>query len=152
MTINYQEQTWVDGSSGGTPINASRLGHMEDGIKAACDDCDSDKWRSGDTMSVTGLNTAGYITSSKTSLRFTIPLNRQIEDGVTASVSGSWTIAARGENGYEIGSSSGGATVSADSISLTIRSGWINATITGSYTLNNTAIGVSIQSGSIKLT
>lgn len=28
----YTRQTWVDGSGGATPINASRLAHMEDGI------------------------------------------------------------------------------------------------------------------------
>lgn len=33
----YSEQTWQDGSSGGTPVNAARLQHMEDGIAAAID-------------------------------------------------------------------------------------------------------------------
>lgn len=28
----YDEQTWVDGEGGGTPINAERLGHIESGI------------------------------------------------------------------------------------------------------------------------
>lgn len=28
----YEKQTWVNGSTGGTPINADRLNHMEDGI------------------------------------------------------------------------------------------------------------------------
>lgn len=31
----YTKQTWVNGAAGGTPINASRLTHMEDGISAA---------------------------------------------------------------------------------------------------------------------
>lgn len=35
----YQKQTWVDGASGRTPINATRLNHMEDGIyNASYDD------------------------------------------------------------------------------------------------------------------
>lgn len=28
----YVKQTWVDGSTGGTPLSAARLNHMEDGI------------------------------------------------------------------------------------------------------------------------
>lgn len=31
----YTKQTWVNGVAGGTPINATRLTHMEDGIAAA---------------------------------------------------------------------------------------------------------------------
>lgn len=31
----YPEQTWVNGQSGGTPVNAVRLQHMEDGIAGA---------------------------------------------------------------------------------------------------------------------
>jgi hypothetical protein len=31
----YSKQTWVDGSGGGTPLDAARLNHMEDGIDAA---------------------------------------------------------------------------------------------------------------------
>lgn len=34
----YAKQTWQNGTSGGTPINATRLNHMEDGIAAAADD------------------------------------------------------------------------------------------------------------------
>lgn len=33
--MTYEKQTWVDGEAGETPINAARLGHMEDGILAA---------------------------------------------------------------------------------------------------------------------
>lgn len=32
---DYSQQTWADGSSGGTPLNAARLNHMEDGISNA---------------------------------------------------------------------------------------------------------------------
>lgn len=31
----YSKQTWADNPSGGTPINATRLNHIEDGIEAA---------------------------------------------------------------------------------------------------------------------
>lgn len=31
----YTKQTWTDGSAGGTPVTAARLGHLEDGIAAA---------------------------------------------------------------------------------------------------------------------
>jgi hypothetical protein len=31
----YTKQTWADGESGGTPITAARLAHIEDGIEAA---------------------------------------------------------------------------------------------------------------------
>lgn len=37
----YVKQTWVDGSAGGTPISAARLGHIEDGIEAAADTADT---------------------------------------------------------------------------------------------------------------
>lgn len=32
--MNYAKQTWANGVAGGTPINAARLNHMEDGIEA----------------------------------------------------------------------------------------------------------------------
>jgi hypothetical protein len=32
MTMNYIPQSWIDGASGGTPVAAARLMHMEDGI------------------------------------------------------------------------------------------------------------------------
>lgn len=31
----YSKQSWTDGTSGGTPVSAARLAHMEDGIGAA---------------------------------------------------------------------------------------------------------------------
>lgn len=36
----YTQQTWADGSAGGTPINAARLNHMEDGISNSATDED----------------------------------------------------------------------------------------------------------------
>lgn len=33
--VAYTQQTWADGSAGGTPISAARLNHMEAGIKDA---------------------------------------------------------------------------------------------------------------------
>jgi hypothetical protein len=33
--MNYIPQTWIDGPSGGTPVDSARLGHMEDGITDA---------------------------------------------------------------------------------------------------------------------
>lgn len=33
--MSYTPQTWADGPTGGTPVNASRLGHMEAGIAGA---------------------------------------------------------------------------------------------------------------------
>ena len=150
--IEYQEQTWVDGESGGTPISASRLGHMEDGIKAACDACDSDKWQSGDTMSVAGLYTGGYITTSGTALRFSIPLNRQISDGVSASVADNWTMTVRSDGGYEIGSSSAAGTVSKDNIELVKRDGWIGVSVTVSGLSNNVSVGIVVNSGTISFT
>lgn len=35
--MTYDKQTWANGESGGTPLSASRLNHMEDGIEAADD-------------------------------------------------------------------------------------------------------------------
>ena len=35
MAIPYVDQTWVDGSGGGTPTSAARFNYMEAGIKAA---------------------------------------------------------------------------------------------------------------------
>lgn len=150
--IEYQEQTWADGEAGGTPINASRLGHMEDGIKAACDECDSDKWQSGDTMSVAGLYMGGYITASGTALRFSIPLNRQIADGVSVSAANNWTMNVRSEGGYEIGSSSTAGTVSASNISLTKRPGWIAVSVTASGLSNNVSVGIAVNSGTVAFT
>lgn len=33
----YDEQVWVNGVGGGTPLNEDRLNHMEEGIAAAAD-------------------------------------------------------------------------------------------------------------------
>jgi hypothetical protein len=33
--MSYTPQSWIDGPSGGTPVNAARLGHMESGISDA---------------------------------------------------------------------------------------------------------------------
>jgi hypothetical protein len=33
--VTYSKQTWSDGAGSGTPINATRLNHIEDGIEAA---------------------------------------------------------------------------------------------------------------------
>lgn len=35
MPTRYSKQTWVNGSGGGTPINATRLSYLEDGIENA---------------------------------------------------------------------------------------------------------------------
>lgn len=35
MADDYTKQTWVDGPGGGTPLSATRLNHMEDGIDVA---------------------------------------------------------------------------------------------------------------------
>lgn len=37
----YTPQTWVDNPGGGTPLNATRLNHMETGIDGANDNADS---------------------------------------------------------------------------------------------------------------
>lgn len=37
MPIDYTKTTWVNGS---TPLNATNMNHIEDGIKAACDAID----------------------------------------------------------------------------------------------------------------
>ena len=39
--MSYTEQTWVDGQSGNTPLDAARLQHIEDGLKAQSDRIDS---------------------------------------------------------------------------------------------------------------
>jgi hypothetical protein len=39
--VAYTKQTWVDGSAGGTPISAARLGHIEDGIEDAAATADA---------------------------------------------------------------------------------------------------------------
>lgn len=39
--MSYTKQTWSDTASSGTPITATRMNHMEDGIKAANDAWDS---------------------------------------------------------------------------------------------------------------
>ena len=36
----YTQQTWADGSGGGTPLSAARLNHMEDGITNSATDED----------------------------------------------------------------------------------------------------------------
>lgn len=37
----YTKQTWINGSSGGTPLNATRLNHIEDGVAASAPTPDS---------------------------------------------------------------------------------------------------------------
>lgn len=48
----YTEQEWKDGRAGGTPITASRLNHMEDGIKDASDRADAIESQLGNVATV----------------------------------------------------------------------------------------------------
>ena len=41
MAINYTKVNWQDKPDTSTPINATNLGKMDNGIKAACDAADS---------------------------------------------------------------------------------------------------------------
>jgi parallel beta-helix repeat protein len=50
--MSYSKQTWADGSGGGTPITAARLGHIEDGLA----EHDAAFVRKGDLV----LNVADY--------------------------------------------------------------------------------------------
>lgn len=101
--------------------------------------------RPGDTMAV-NINTAGFVTSSTTSVRISVPLDKPCPSGMTVSVfaKGSWTI--RSIGGYSHGSnSSSGATPS--TVTATLRSGWIDLAATMSSTAggtNNTPVGVSV--------
>lgn len=41
----YTKQTWTDGSTGGTPLSAARLNHVEDGVEAAAAAADAEATR-----------------------------------------------------------------------------------------------------------
>jgi hypothetical protein len=52
----YTPQTWVDGSSGNTPLSAARLNHVEAGVKDASDRLN--------TTEAAGYQTAGQVSSA----------------------------------------------------------------------------------------
>lgn len=93
---------------------------------------------------------AGYLTSSKTLIRFEIPC--VMVSGVTPSASGSWGIIVRQNGSYIVGSSSASESISASNISFTNRDHHIAVEITVSVSdsaTNNDTVGVQIGSGTI---
>lgn len=59
----YSKQSWADGPSGGTPISAERLGHIEDGIEAAAETADAALPKTGGTVT-SDLTVAGMLNVS----------------------------------------------------------------------------------------
>lgn len=58
----YTKQTWVDTAAGGTPVSASRLNHMEDGIFDASTEAEA-----ATADAATALSTANTAQSTATS-------------------------------------------------------------------------------------
>lgn len=98
-------------------------------------------YRKGDSFSVQ-LETAGYITSSKTEIYFHIPFSKPIMGSPTITVSG--TLKLRQGNSYTHGSASGTA-ITPDSYKVYVKEGLINVTATESTVTNatnNDSIGI----------
>ena len=104
----------------------------------------------GESMTAVGYY-GGYITSSGTSLRFSIPCTYATNVS-SAAASSSWGIQVRADGGYEVGSSSGSTTISASNISITPRAyQHLDVAITFSAArTNNIAVAVSVNSGTIQ--
>lgn len=103
----------------------------------------------GDTMNAAGYY-GGYITSSGTLLRFSLPC--VFASGVSAAASSDWQIYVRADGGYEVGSADSATTIRASNIALTCRTNahHIDVAITFSTARNNNiAVGVQVSSGSI---
>lgn len=101
----------------------------------------------GDTMTAVGYY-GGYITTSGTSLRFSLPC--VFASGVSAAASSDWQIYVRADGGYEVGSADSSTTIRASNIALTPRGHHIDVAITFSTARNNNiAVGVQVSSGSI---
>lgn len=68
MASDYVRQVWVDEPSGGTPLSAQRLNHMEEGIEAAAKPTgdEPDTYAAGDdprfTQVALGSNNASSVT------------------------------------------------------------------------------------------
>lgn len=65
--MTYSKQTWNDYSTGGTPISADRLNHMEDGIAASDTGITAhlaDTADAHDASAISLLDTGGYFTAT----------------------------------------------------------------------------------------
>lgn len=103
-------------------------------------------YKAGDTFSF-DINTSGYLTSSATSVRFIMPLTRQVASGVTVSVSDAKAILR--QNGSYTHGSSASVGVAPDSIDkITVKpfglEFWIIFNTTTNAT-NNDAIGINFS-------
>lgn len=81
--MSYTKQTWANGSGGGTPRNATRLNHQEDGIKEASDRLDvlETLSTSAQTASYTlVLGDAGKVVevTSASATNLTVPQNSSV--------------------------------------------------------------------------
>lgn len=101
--------------------------------------------RAGDTMTAVG-HYAGYITSSGTSMRFSIPC---VCDATPYAAS-SWVMQVRADGDYEAGSSSSYTTIGSSQLELTARGHHIDVVLTFADARNNNiAVGIMVYSGTI---
>lgn len=81
--MSYTKQTWADGSAGGTPLSATRLNHIEDGLANVYDKTESDARYANET-DLAPVATAGTYTSltAKPTLGTAAALNVGVASGV----------------------------------------------------------------------
>lgn len=89
----YVKTEWQNGSDGGTPINATNLNNIENGIETNDTEITNLKddlyFNAGDTYRYTvDLYCGGALTGSKQSVIFTIPLPKMAQNLNTTIVSG----------------------------------------------------------------
>ena len=98
----YVKTNWQNGASGNTPINATNLNNIENGIETNDIEISMLKnnlmFKAGEEYTYNRVISGSLLTGSKTSLLFTIPLPK-FAIGLNASIL-SGTIYARGINGY----------------------------------------------------
>lgn len=81
----YTKTTWVDGVNGNTPINATNLNNIEDGVEANDTNIstmlDDFYFKNGDTYTYnTDIYCSGALSSSKTTIFCTIPLPKRAKN------------------------------------------------------------------------
>ncbi len=114
-------------------------------------DIDDLYYKPGDSISLDGVVTSGYITSGGTTIRFLVPLDKPLSDSVTTATSSAIIVFVRSSVGFLVGSSSEGTTIPADQCSVAIRDVCLQFVITlnSDRADNNTPVAVLINSGTI---
>ena len=146
----YTKTNWVNGSS--PAINATNLNKIENGIYNNADAIDNMFFEAGDTYSVTysvTLPCAGLVTSSTTTVFFTVPMPKLLDHVSSVTVNG-LVGGMRGVSGYvnsttDSSDLTSGYTTTAQIVDSTVLRIQVTKSSAMTNTTNNTPVTVSVK-------